>query len=475
PSGRIEDQVPRPDVLDLAAAEPGLEMGDAAGREAPQGVRRGVLLSGRADRLPFQEVVRPRLAAIERHPAVWLDDPRPTADEEKGCERLPAGATGEEETRVAGGRECLPDVAIRPLRPDQEAGPVRRLAVHAVELGQRAPVGVAHRDPQVPGLVDVLPPLLAQIAPEPVLVGGQVDDPRRVRLDRRRGSPARTAQRPPRRPVLVERPVPLDLGIDSEMRDATRALGQLATDGVAERRDRIRGPDGRDRAAGSVGEGPRQGARPAGEDLGGDGRWAGDLDPFGRPAVDGLDPGPAAQLEVRAGVGRLDEAIPVGVVGRRCLDGERLGRHAPRGRRTRSSMRPIIAASSPIRNTAEIAADVRTQTTPTTPIRTIRAARPGSSPVARLRPAPTPAAARPPPIATASDRNPSDAIGRIASSGSERFSRTNRAIASSQAAIAIARPRPGRPNGPTRMAARLEFTTTARTAAATGVRVSWRA
>ena len=42
---RVEHEIPRADVADLAAAEPGLEVGDAAGREAPQVVARGALLA----------------------------------------------------------------------------------------------------------------------------------------------------------------------------------------------------------------------------------------------------------------------------------------------------------------------------------------------------------------------------------------------------------------------------------------------
>ena len=41
-----------------------------------------------------------------------------------------------------------------------------------------------------PGLVDVLAPFLAQVAPERLLVGPEVDDPGRIGLDRRRRPPA---------------------------------------------------------------------------------------------------------------------------------------------------------------------------------------------------------------------------------------------------------------------------------------------
>ena len=77
PAERAEDQVPRPDVLDLATPEPGLEMGDPARREAPQVVARGTGLARRADGLPLEQVVGARLPAGRGHPAVRLDDARP--------------------------------------------------------------------------------------------------------------------------------------------------------------------------------------------------------------------------------------------------------------------------------------------------------------------------------------------------------------------------------------------------------------
>ena len=64
PAERIEDEVPRPDVADLAPTEAGLEMGDPASRQAPQVVARRALLARRSDRLPLEEVVRPRVAAL---------------------------------------------------------------------------------------------------------------------------------------------------------------------------------------------------------------------------------------------------------------------------------------------------------------------------------------------------------------------------------------------------------------------------
>jgi len=117
-------------------------------------------------------------------------------------------------------------------------------------------------------------------------------------------------------------------------------------------------------------------------------------------------------------------------------------------------MSPIMEVSSPIRNTAAMAADVRSQTTPATTIRTTRPNRETSAPRARPRPAATPAAARVPPTATTIDWAARTRIGRKASSGKLRFNSTNRTIVSSHAAIAIARPSPGRPSGPASKPAR---------------------
>ena len=49
---RVEDEVPGADVADLAATEPGLEVGDPAGREAPQVVARRALLPRRCGSPP---------------------------------------------------------------------------------------------------------------------------------------------------------------------------------------------------------------------------------------------------------------------------------------------------------------------------------------------------------------------------------------------------------------------------------------
>src|SRR5262249_5531137 len=58
----IERQVPGADIADLATPEPGLEVGDATGRQTPQVVARGALLARAADRFPLEQVVRPALA-----------------------------------------------------------------------------------------------------------------------------------------------------------------------------------------------------------------------------------------------------------------------------------------------------------------------------------------------------------------------------------------------------------------------------
>ncbi len=66
PAERIQHQVPGPDVADLATTEPGLEVRDAAGREPPQVVAGRAGLAGRPDRLPLEEVVRPRVRTGRR-------------------------------------------------------------------------------------------------------------------------------------------------------------------------------------------------------------------------------------------------------------------------------------------------------------------------------------------------------------------------------------------------------------------------
>jgi hypothetical protein len=275
---RVEDQVPRPDVLHLASTEAGLEVGDPAGREAPQVVARRALLARRPDRLPLQEVVRPRVAAGRRHPAVRLDDARPAADEEQRRDGLAVLRLGEQQPGQAVRGERLPDVAVGLLGPDQEAGPGRRLLVDPVELRQPVASGVDDRHAGAPGLVHVLPPLLAEIAPEGVLVGGEIDDPGRVGLDRRGGPEPGVAQRPSDRAVLVGRTAGLELGVDPDVGHATGPLPEGRPAGFGEGRRGVpgaagdqrprRGRGGRRRtpraadAAGGRGPGPRPGHPP---------------------------------------------------------------------------------------------------------------------------------------------------------------------------------------------------------------------
>src|SRR3972149_3985425 len=59
PPESVEDEVPRPDIADLATPEAGLEVGDPRMGQAPQVVRRGAGLARRADRLPLPEGVGP--------------------------------------------------------------------------------------------------------------------------------------------------------------------------------------------------------------------------------------------------------------------------------------------------------------------------------------------------------------------------------------------------------------------------------
>ena len=160
--------------------------------------------------------------AGRRHAAVRLDDARPAAHEEERRLRLAVGRLGEQEPGAAGRPERVPDVAVGLLGPDQEAGPVGGLAVDPVELAQPVALGVDDHDAARPRLVHVLAPLLAQVAQQGRLVGAQVDDPGRVRLDRRApaASPAARSAAP-QRAVGVERAVGLDLGVDPEV--ATRA------------------------------------------------------------------------------------------------------------------------------------------------------------------------------------------------------------------------------------------------------------
>ena len=144
---RVQGQVPGADVAHLAAAEPGLEVGDPAGRQAPQVVARGALLTRRPDGLPLEQVVRP--AVVARRRSSRRTAPRPAARSARGTAwraarrpRLRRTAAG----RRPAGRIRVPDVAIGGLGPDEEPGPVGRLAVDPIELGQAVAVGVDDRD-----------------------------------------------------------------------------------------------------------------------------------------------------------------------------------------------------------------------------------------------------------------------------------------------------------------------------------------
>src|SRR5207342_2219857 len=115
--------------------------------EAPQVVARRAALAGRADRLPLEQVVGTRLATFGGHPAIRLDHPRTAADEKEHGQGIAAGALREEQPRVAGRSEGLPDVAVGALGADQEPGPVGRLAVDAVEVTEPVAADVDHFDP----------------------------------------------------------------------------------------------------------------------------------------------------------------------------------------------------------------------------------------------------------------------------------------------------------------------------------------
>ena len=182
-----------------------------------------------ADGLPLEQVVGPRLAAGRGHPAVRLDDPRPGPDEEERRLRLTVRRLGEQQPGAAARGERLPDVAVGRFGADQEAGTVRGLAVDPVELAEAVAVRVDHGDPRGPCLVDVLAPLLAQVA--------RRARPRRARRSMIRvafgwigGAGRQPASRRARaqRPVGVERTVGLDLGIDPQVADPAGLGRQVA-------------------------------------------------------------------------------------------------------------------------------------------------------------------------------------------------------------------------------------------------------
>ena len=123
------------------------------------------------------------------------------------------------------------------------------------------------------GLVHVLAPLLAQVAPQRVLVGAQVDDPGRVGLDRRRRSPAGGAQSARRNaPSGSSGPSSSISGSIRRWRDATGRGRQVAPDVLRERRRARPRPSPGHRARGAHRRSPRASAGPPDEDLGADRR-----------------------------------------------------------------------------------------------------------------------------------------------------------------------------------------------------------
>src|SRR3954463_6669377 len=67
---RIDDEVPRSDVVLDPAAPAGLEAGDAVAWEPPEVVQAIARRLGRLDRLPLDDVVRAEAAAGVRRPAI---------------------------------------------------------------------------------------------------------------------------------------------------------------------------------------------------------------------------------------------------------------------------------------------------------------------------------------------------------------------------------------------------------------------
>ena len=225
-----------------------------------------------ADRLPLEQVVGPRLGAGRGHPAVRLDDARPAADEEQRRLRLAVGGLGEQQPGVAGRRERVPDVAVGRLGPDQEARPgprSRGRSGRTRRAGRRSASTTV--TPPVRALLTYWRHFLRRSPHSAVLVGAQVDDPRRVRLDR--AAPA--ASRPPGAP---SRSAPSgssgpSASISGSIRrwlTAARAAGRPSRTASVNARDRVRRPGRGDRAARRVGEPPRHRPRAADEDLGAD-------------------------------------------------------------------------------------------------------------------------------------------------------------------------------------------------------------
>ena len=236
----------------------------------------------------------------------------------------------------------IPDVAVGLLDPDQEARPRGGLPVDRVERPDRIAGQLRDGDAVRAGLVDVLPPLLAQVSPQRLLAGREVDQAGRWRLDRRRRAPAGTGQDRPKRTRGIEWAVALHLRVDPDVRDAPR---QPRPQGGGEAIHGFRVPRARHRAAGRVRERPGQRSRPAQENLGPDRRGAPGHDTGARPAVHCLDPRPCGALQVRAQLVRLHEGVP----GCRLHQGRRPG-HAAGSRRSAELIRRTIVGTSGIRS-----------------------------------------------------------------------------------------------------------------------------
>jgi hypothetical protein len=153
--------------------------------------------------------------------------------------------------------------------------------VERVRLDGR--IDVAHDDPVRARLVHVLAPLLAEVGPERRLGRGQVDDSRPMGLHVGGATPAgapeplddrHLAERLPGLVIdHVQRGARLDLRIDPDDR---RARERTSAHGRGSERHRplgrgVRGPFGRDRPAGCVGEPPRRHRDRARQELGAEG------------------------------------------------------------------------------------------------------------------------------------------------------------------------------------------------------------
>ena len=202
-------------------------------------------------------------------------------------------------------------------------------------------------------LVDVLPPLLAQVAPKRGLVGAQVDD----RGWRSAGSGRPGASRRPgapgagRRRGRADRP-PRSRGRSERATRGRRLERRPSRTAGRERLDGRRGPGRCDGPARRVGEPPRHRPRSPDEDLGADPRLRAGFrdDAVSRPAVDGLDRWPtrsAGGTNRAPGLSTNRSQARVRRVG---------GRHDRTGRRKTSTMTPTIDGSSGIRKAADTSA-----------------------------------------------------------------------------------------------------------------------